>query len=49
MLPYYNTKRKPLTRWERFTSWLEDAEPYIVTDCGGFEKFSMWGLIRAKE
>ena len=30
MLPYYNPNRKPLTRWERFTGWLEDITPYIV-------------------
>ena len=33
MLPHYNPNRKPLTRWDRFTSWLEDAEPYIVIFC----------------
>lgn len=33
MLPQYNPKRKPLTMWERFISWFEDAEPYIVIFC----------------
>ena len=27
---------------------VEQAWRYIMTDCGGFEKFSEWGLIRAK-
>ena len=29
MLPHYNSKRKPLTRWERIASWFEEAMPYI--------------------
>ena len=33
---------------ERFADIVEQARLYIHT-IGGFEKFSMWGLIRPKE
>lgn len=33
---------------EPFADVVEQARRYIMTECGGFEKFSMWGLIRAK-
>ena len=31
---------------ERFAEIVEQARLYILTDCGGFERFSEWGLIR---
>ena len=34
---------------ERFADIVEQARLYVLTDCGSFEKFSMWGLIRPKE
>lgn len=33
---------------ERFADIVEQARLYILT-VGGFEKFSMWGLIRPKD
>ena len=35
------------TETEPFADVVEQARRYIMTDCGGFEKFSEWGLIRA--
>ena len=32
---------------ETFADVVEQARLYVLTDCGGFEKFSEWGLIRA--
>lgn len=37
------------TETEPFADVVEKARRYIMTDCGGFEKFSMWGLLRAKD
>lgn len=37
------------TETEPFADVVEKARRYIMTDCGGFEEFSMWGLIRAKD
>lgn len=37
------------TETEPFADVVEKARRYIMTDCGGFEKFSEWGLIRAKD
>ena len=37
------------TETETFADVVEQARLYVLTDCGGFEKFSEWGLIRAKE
>lgn len=34
------------TETETFADVVEMARLYILTDCGGFEKFSEWGLIR---
>ena len=34
---------------ETFADVVEQARLYVLTDCGGFEKFSEWGLVRAKE
>ena len=31
---------------ERFADIVEQARLYILTDCGGFEKFAEWGLVR---
>ena len=36
------------TETEPFADVVEQARRYIMTGCGGFEKFSEWGLIRAK-
>ena len=36
------------TETERFADIVEQARLYILT-LGGFEKFSMWGLIRPKD
>ena len=36
------------TETERFADIVEQARLYILTDCGGFERFSKWGLIRPK-
>ncbi len=33
MLPSYDPNLKPLTRWERITSWFEEAEPIILLLC----------------
>ena len=32
---------------ERFADIVEQARLYVLTDCGSFEKFSEWGLVRA--
>ena len=37
------------TETETFADVVEQARLYVLTDCGSFEKFSMWGLIRPKE
>ena len=37
------------TETETFADVVEMARLYILTDCGSFEKFSEWGLIRAKD
>ena len=37
------------TETETFADVVEQARLYVLTDCGGFEKFSEWGLIRPKE
>ena len=37
------------TETETFADVVEQARLYVLTDCGGFEKFSEWGLVRAKE
>ena len=37
------------TETETFADVVEQARLYILTDCGSFEKFSEWGLVRAKE
>ena len=37
------------TETETFADVVEQARLYVLTDCGSFEKFSMWGLVRAKE
>ena len=37
------------TETEPFADVVEKARRYIMTDCGGFEKFSEWGLLRAKD
>ena len=34
------------TETETFADVVEQARLYVLTDCGGFEKFSEWGLIR---
>ena len=34
------------TETETFADVVEQARLYVLTDCGSFEKFSMWGLIR---
>ena len=31
---------------ETFADVVEQARLYVLTDCGGFEKFSEWGLVR---
>lgn len=36
------------TETESFADVVEKARRYIMTDCGGFEKFSEWGLIRPR-
>ena len=36
------------TETEPFADVVEKARRYIMTDCGSFEKFSMWGLIRPR-
>ena len=36
------------TETEPFADVVEKARRYIMTDCGGFEEFSMWGLIRPR-
>lgn len=36
------------TDTEPFADVVEKARRYIMTDCGGFEKFSEWGLIRPR-
>ena len=35
------------TETETFADVVEQARLYVLTDCGSFEKFSEWGLIRA--
>ena len=35
------------TEPETFADVVEQARLYVLTDCGSFEKFSEWGLIRA--
>ena len=35
------------TETETFADVVEQARLYVLTDCGGFEKFSEWGLVRA--
>ena len=35
------------TETETFADVVEQARLYVLTDCGGFEKFAEWGLIRA--
>ena len=35
------------TETETFANVVEQARLYVLTDCGSFEKFSEWGLIRA--
>ena len=37
------------TETETFADVVEQARLYVLTDCGSFEKFSMWGLIRPKD
>ena len=37
------------TETETFADVVEQARLYVLTDCGSFERFSEWGLIRAKE
>ena len=37
------------TETETFADVVEQARLYVLTDCGSFEKFSEWGLIRPKE
>ena len=37
------------TETETFADVVEQARLYVLTDCGSFEKFSEWGLIRAKD
>ena len=37
------------TETETFADVVEQARLYVLTDCGSFEKFSEWGLVRAKE
>ena len=32
---------------ETETFAVEQARLYVLTDCGSFEKFSEWGLVRA--
>ena len=34
------------TETETFADVVEQARLYVLTDCGGFEKFSEWGLVR---
>ena len=29
-----------------YSDIVEQAKQYIMTDCGGFERFSEWGLVR---
>ena len=36
------------TETEPFADVVEQARRYIMTDCGGFEKFSEWGVIRPR-
>ena len=31
---------------ESFADVVEQARLYVLTDCGSFEKFSEWGLVR---
>ena len=40
---------KTITANEVLLTCDEKARLYIMTDCGGFEKFSEWGMIRAKD
>ena len=35
------------TETETFADVVEQARLYVLTDCGSFEKFSEWGLVRA--
>ena len=35
------------TETETFADVVEQARLYVLTDCGSFEKFSEWGMIRA--
>ena len=39
---------KTITANEVLMTCDEKARLYIMTDCGGFEKFSEWGLIRPR-
>ena len=34
------------TETETFADVVEHARLYVLTDCGSFEKFSEWGLLR---
>ena len=34
------------TETETFADVVEQARLYVLTDCGSFEKFSEWGLVR---
>ena len=34
------------TETETFADVVEQARLYVLTDCGSFEKFSEWGLLR---